>query len=193
MTHWFNLSQTVIMFRHIQKSGLRVKDFSCKTLFYKPVQVWKVVGQSLTKIAKIWIYKRIKHLPLPEMEGLYITQQFFASSLQAETLNGTGCEKKAAVWMDWNPKCYMKWLTWRWMGVNAVSSYFPPRILLRENLKLGMKHKTTQSFSAKVMDHTERLPSSKWIQMENIDAETCFIWFSLSSLISPVLFSAPFL
>lgn len=86
----------------------------------------------------------------------------------------------------------MKWLTWRWMGVNAVSSYFPPQILLRENLKLGMKHKTTQGFSAKVMDRTKRLPSSKWIQMENVEAETCFICLSLSSLLSPVLFSAPF-
>lgn len=28
--------------------------------------------------------------------------------------------------------------------------------------------------------------------MENVEAETCFIFFSLSSLLSPVLFSAPF-
>lgn len=176
------------MLRHIQKSGLRVKDFPSKPLFYNLFvsKVWKglVVGQSLTKI---WIYNQIKHLPLPAMEGFYITQQVFASSLQDETLNGTGCEKSAAVWMHWNPKCYMQWLTWRWMGVNAVSSYFPPRILLRENLKLGMKHKTTQSFSAKVMDHTERLPSCKWIQMENVEDSFCLL-FSLIFALSCVVF-----
>lgn len=66
------------------------------------------------------------------MEWFYLIQEFvcffYPRSLRDEALNDTGCEKTAAVWIDWNPKCYMKWLTWRWMGVNAVSSDFPPTV-----------------------------------------------------------------
>lgn len=116
---------------------------------------------------------------LPHTAGFFCFLFFYPSSPQDEALNGTGCEKMAAVWIDWNPKCSMKWLTWHWMGVNAVSSDFPPTNTVGRKSQVGDEAQTTQSFSAKVMDHTERLPSRKCIQMEHLEAGTCFICFTL--------------
>lgn len=139
-----------------------------------------VIGQSLTKAKNKYINKT----PAIGKDGiiLYSTVLFFFSiPLQDETLNGTSCGETAAVWIDWNPNCYIKWLTWRWMGVNAVSSYFPPWTLQRENLKLEKKQrkKPTQSSSANVMDRRGRPLSSKWIEMENEKCGLVFICFPL--------------
>lgn len=52
-----------------------------------------------------------------------------------------------------------------------------------------MKHKTTQSFSAKVTDHAERLPSSKWIQMYKCRSRDSFyLLFALIFMLSCVVF-----
>lgn len=82
------------------------------------------------------------------------------------------------------------------MGVRAVSSYFPPRILPREKSQVEDEAQTTQSFSAPVMDHRVRPPSSKRIEKKKqesvLSASLSLVADMTLSLLFSVLFSAVF-